>query len=153
MSHAAAIGSLLLRNDSLIGLLGIRWGQADDEIDRLNALVDIKVKRFVEESKRTGVPVSPEVDAVLRGEIVYKKRTIWMPVVYSLISISIFVTQAISHPMTLLAAIVFSYFWYDFFSGVLHVILDDPGFIRLPLLKEPCLEFLWHHHIPLVSVL
>lgn len=34
------------------------------------------------------------------------------------------------------------------FVGVLHVVLDHPGNIPLPVLGQPCLEFQWHHRIP-----
>lgn len=37
---------------------------------------------------------------------------------------------------------------YDFYSGLLHIVFDYPGFISLPLLGQGCLEFQWHHHIP-----
>lgn len=42
-------------------------------------------------------------------------------------------------PLTLIIAIIFTFLWYDFFSGVLHIVLDNPGFIKLPVLGEPCL--------------
>jgi len=41
-----------------------------------------------------------------------------------------------------------TYIIYDAYSGVLHVMLDDPKNLRLPILGQPCLEFQWHHHIP-----
>merc|ERR1712125_183636 len=34
------------------------------------------------------------------------------------------------------------------YSGVLHVVLDHPDNISLPVLGQPCLEFQWHHAIP-----
>ena len=41
-----------------------------------------------------------------------------------------------------------SYFWYDLYSGILHVVLDEPANISLPFIGQPCLEFQWHHFIP-----
>jgi len=37
---------------------------------------------------------------------------------------------------------------YDIYSGVLHIVLDHPGFITMPIMGQACLEFQWHHHIP-----
>jgi hypothetical protein len=43
---------------------------------------------------------------------------------------------------------VFMYLWVDMYGGILHVVLDTPEFIPLPVLGEPCLEFQWHHLLP-----
>ena len=40
------------------------------------------------------------------------------------------------------------FFWYDFLSGVLHMVLDNPEFINFPIIDDSCLEFQWHHRIP-----
>ena len=74
-------------------------------------------------------------------------------------------------PLTLFVSAILTFIWYDFFSGVLHIVLDNPDFIKMPILGDPCLviiivfvfififllisctvvyqEFQWHHHIPL----
>lgn len=134
-------------------LFGIRWTPRDDaEIDRLNSLVQVKARKFYEDAQKNGTPVAPEVEAVLDGSVkVYKRRWLWMPVLFSLTSVAILLLH-IAQPLTLLVSAIFSFVWYDFFSGILHCILDDQSFIRgFPILSEPCLEFQWHHHIPLVS--
>ena len=41
-----------------------------------------------------------------------------------------------------------AFFCYDLFSGVLHIVLDDPHNIEVPLLGQPALEFQWHHRLP-----
>jgi hypothetical protein len=53
------------------------------------------------------------------------------------------------HPANIILSAVFMFFWYDFFSGLIHIVLDNPEFIKFPLIGTPCLEFQWHHHIPL----
>lgn len=53
------------------------------------------------------------------------------------------------HPGYILLSGVLMFFWYDFYSGLLHIVLDNPEFIQYPVLGTPCLEFQWHHHIPL----
>jgi hypothetical protein len=134
------------------GLFGIRWGRTPGEIDNLNKLVDAKCKYFKELSKKTGEPIPPEVKWVLDnhkgGSTVYKERfTVWPAL------------QAIAHLINLgycfymdwkVTAIccVFTWAWYDLFSGVLHVVHDNPLMISLPIVGEPTLEFQWHHHIP-----
>jgi hypothetical protein len=129
--------------------LGICWFSGPpDCIRRLNALVDEKVAQFVEDAKRTGEPLPVEVTAVLSGDVVYKDRIIWVPLFYMFLAAVILAAHVPSHPLTIAAAAVVSFFWYDVFSGILHKSLDDPDFIALPVLREPCLEFQWHHHIP-----
>lgn len=137
--------------DSSLG--GIRWAEAEGEIDRLNAMVNAKVQKFLEQSSKTGKPLSPEVSAVLvQKSVVYKKRQKWVPIFYAMVSLAL-LSLHLDRPLTILTAVVFSFVWYDFFSGVLHVILDNPFFMRFPILHEPCLEFQWHHHLPLVSII
>ena len=129
-----------------------KWFTNKEEIDRLNRMVDEKVKSFVEDSKKTGKEISPEVDAVYNGKcVVYKNRNTFIPIIFSTVSISILLIHYNS-PWTILTAGLFSFFWYDFFSGILHVVLDNPQFIKVPILSEPCLEFQWHHHIPFVNI-
>lgn len=120
-----------------------------DEIGKLNALVNEKVKGFVADASAKGVPLSPEVEAVLSGEhVVYKKRFQFIPPLLVAVAL-ILIGVNFQKPMTILIAAVLMFFWYDFFSGMLHIVLDNPDFIHLPVLGPPCLEFQWHHHIPL----
>ena len=53
-----------------------------------------------------------------------------------------------SNPLALLLTFVVFYFYIDFYSGILHVVLDNPRFVRLPLIGVPCVEFQWHHSFP-----
>ena len=41
-----------------------------------------------------------------------------------------------------------SYLGYDLYSGILHVMMDHPDNISMPILGQACLEFQWHHTIP-----
>jgi ubiquitin-conjugating enzyme E2 variant len=50
--------------------------------------------------------------------------------------------------MITLASLTIMFFYYDLFSGVLHIVLDEPAFIGTPVIGDGCLEFQWHHHIP-----
>lgn len=41
----------------------------------------------------------------------------------------------------LLGAMVFTNLYVEFYGAVLHVVLDNPNFLTLPLIGEACLEF------------
>lgn len=47
-----------------------------------------------------------------------------------------------------LVFLTFFYFYGDIYSGILHIVLDHPAFLNVPLINVPCLEFQWHHNIP-----
>ncbi len=133
------------------GFLGIRWGKTNGEIANLNRLVDAKCQYFLAESLRTGEPLSPEVEFVLKTgkpSTVYKERwTIW-PLCAGILLILNIMYHAYKDPTTSVLIMVCSFFSYDLFSGVLHIVLDNPVMIGVPIISEPTLEFQWHHHIP-----
>jgi len=133
------------------GLFGIRWGKTPGEIDNLNRLVDAKCQYFLEESRRTGVPLSPEVEYVLKTgkpSTVYKERYTFWPVVAGIGHLANVAYQFYMDPFASICVILFSWLYYDLFSGVLHVVHDNPIMIQIPVVSEPTLEFQWHHHIP-----
>lgn len=136
-------------NGTSKNIAGICWTQSNgDDIDRLNVLVKEKTQKFIEESKLSGEPLPVEVQAIITGNLtVYKKRWMWVPVLYSLASVVLLIYH-VNSPLTVLFSAIFSFLWYDFFSGVLHIVLDNPEFVNVPVLCDPCLEFQWHHHIP-----
>jgi palmitoyl-[glycerolipid] 3-(E)-desaturase len=77
---------------------------------------------------------------------VYKKR--WRSVLYTCWGVSLyFATRAPSLPFFLIG-VVLSAMYIDFYGAVLHIVLDHPPFIALPLIGEACMEFQWHHLIP-----
>ena len=160
--NAAANANPTFANVKGKTFLGIRWFKTDGEIDRLNTLVDNKVAKFVADSTKNGTPLSPEVAALLERTVdgssnrnatkVYQNRFTWGPIFYTLLAAGFLVFHAPMRPITALVAFVLSFLWYDMFSGILHVVLDNPDFINFPILSAPCLEFQWHHHIPLVGI-
>jgi hypothetical protein len=79
---------------------------------------------------------------------VYHRRYKWLPPCWMAFCVYKVLSQY-EHPGNILISFVFMFFWYDFFSGLLHIVLDNPEFIKLPVIGTPCLEFQWHHHIPL----
>lgn len=135
---------------------GVRWRSVEGEIDRLNAIVRAKTSEFVAESAKTGKALSPEVRSVLEhpNDDVYKDRWVFMPVFFTTVSICLVlfgssVNAGLQNPVTILTCFVFEFFWYDIFSGILHITLDNPEFIGFPILHEPCLEFQWRKFPPL----
>lgn len=133
------------------GFLGIRWARTPGEIDNLNRLVDAKCKYFLGEHLRSGAPLPPEVDLVLKTNkpsTVYKERVTLIPLVFMVAHVANLFYQAFYHPFAVAAAGVFSWLYYDIYSGVLHIVHDNPIMMTMPVIGEPTLEFQWHHHIP-----
>jgi len=121
-----------------------------NDIDTLNAKVEAKARQLADQSKLSGDELSPEVSVLLKtGDFaVYKDRFTLLPVLFSLCGFLMVAINAYN-PLLIAVSFVCSFLWYDIYSGILHVVLDNPRFIAVPLLGPPCLEFQWHHHIPL----
>lgn len=126
---------------------GIKFTVIPEEIDKLNLLVQNKVEQFVAKSNKSG-SLSPEIEAVISGRKVYKRRLTWLPITLFFYSLYLII-QNVDSIATLIITGLIQFIWYDFFSGILHIILDNPEFINFPLIGPACLEFQWHHHIPL----
>lgn len=141
---------------------GIRWSRTTGEIAALNAKVDSIVSTFIneQEQQQIGETVkaskistlngsSPEVLHIIKYKTkVYKERLIFIPPLFAIGSLLVLLYHAFVQTTTTMVAIVCMFLYYDFFSGVLHVVLDEPSFIGFPILGDPCLEFQWHHHVP-----
>jgi hypothetical protein len=82
------------------------------------------------------------------GWTIYPTRSTF--VVYSASCLYLyFIYQTSFQVNCILALLCLTY--YDWFSGVLHVVLDDERNLkgwRALALKQSCLEFQWHHKIP-----
>lgn len=120
--------------------------ESSNDIDRLNA----QVHKRVYELKGEGV--EPEaVKAVKGGAQVYHRRV--RVLVYGVALMCLyFLYQSPSFAFTV-AAIATMWFVVDLYGAVLHVVLDTPEFINAPIISTligpACLEFQWHHSIPL----
>ena len=135
-------------------LAGVRLGRGESDIDILNKMVDKKCEMFMEEFKKTGKPIPPEAEFIIKSNkkrTVYKRRWLFVPVCTTIAGVSTLIYNATyNSAWGVLCSFLFSYIWYDLFSGILHVLLDNPILMHFPVLDEPCLEFQWHHHIPQV---
>jgi hypothetical protein len=87
--------------------------------------------------------------ALTAGAPVYVIRS--APLVYFYLSLGVILfLMGVSqlHPLVSLACIATMFLGYDIYSGILHVVLDHPSNIALPVLGQACFEFQWHHSIP-----
>lgn len=151
----AADMSRVVNGPPKTGLLGIRWAKVPGEIDSLNRSVDRISAKFVEDNEKNGTAIPPEVAFVLatgKPATVYKKRWTWIPLTIGLVAVAYLSFSALQNPGIVLASFLVSFIWYDLFSGILHVLHDNPLLMDMPVVNEPCLEFQWHHHIPHVSI-
>jgi hypothetical protein len=126
------------------------------QIDALNDRVEKLTEVAIANSKKSGKPLDPEyvysqqpMTTLVAGKPVYQMRSAVMVYLYSLstfVLIACGISKLSLFASALSLAIIF--LGYDLYSGVLHVVLDHPDNIGLPILGQPCLEFQWHHAIP-----
>lgn len=143
--------SLIRSGPPPVGLFGIRWAKVPGEIDSLNRSVDKIAAKFFEENEKNGTPIPPEVAHVMatgKPGAIYKKRWTFCPLAVGLTAVAYLAYEATKNPATVLASFLVSFLWYDLFSGILHVLHDNPLLLNFPICSEPCLEFQWHHHLP-----
>jgi len=107
-------------------------------------------------AQKSGKSLDPEyvyaqqpMTTLVAGTPVYQMRPAALVYLYSLGSF-ILIAYGISKISILATAmsVAIMFLGYDLYSGVLHVVLDHPSNIALPILGQPCLEFQWHHAIP-----
>jgi hypothetical protein len=131
--------------------------RTDDPIAFLNLRVEEVVARERERASKPGAePVGLDITALNTpktalgaGFPVYENR--WETPVYLVLAVclSMVVMGFLEFGViTVAVGLVTSLVCYDLLSGVLHVVLDHPPFIRLPGIGQACLEFQWHHFIP-----
>jgi hypothetical protein len=84
------------------------------------------------------------------GYPIYQIRSQYVVYTYTTIATAIilYLCTFVIHPIISLLALVTMFLAYDVYSGILHVVLDHPANIAVPILGQPCLEFQWHHSIP-----
>lgn len=112
-------------------------------IEALNRLVLQKVARLTEDGKGDHVEV---IAVATEGKQVYHHRWrlgVYLTTLFALVSL----TLAPSWSALLVWAAVM-YLYVDLYGGILHYNLDNPEFIKVPLIDAGCLEFQWHHHNP-----
>lgn len=94
--------------------------------------------------------VAQEIRFVLGGRLPFVKRSEWLVRTWVCISAYFLLRYGFAGLgfAPTLGAFTIMYFVLDFYSGVLHVVLDDEWNMNVPLLSQPAMEFQYHHHIP-----
>ncbi|MGB0590670.1 MAG: fatty acid desaturase CarF family protein [Myxococcota bacterium] len=115
-----------------------------DQFDNMNDWLNAKVTDRIERARESGEEMSAELAWVAENDhTIYQNR--FKPLVYAVLAtIVVGIAWTPSVP-ALLFTLVALYFYIDFYSGVLHVVLDNPAFCNLPIVGVPCVEFQWHH--------
>jgi palmitoyl-[glycerolipid] 3-(E)-desaturase len=126
------------------------------QIDRLNERVEHITRKAVEANASSDAVLAPEfvhaqmsMTLLTAGAPVYQLRCAPLVYLYTFIAIGLVAYGAsLLSPVVTLACVTAMFLGYDVYSGVLHVVLDHPANIAVPVLGQPCLEFQWHHSIP-----
>ena len=126
------------------------------QIDALNDRVEKLTKVAIANAQKSGKPLDPEyvhaqqpMTILVAGTPVYQMRCAYMVYLY-LLGTSVLIACGVSKISLVATAmsVTIMFVGYDLYSGILHVVLDHPNNISLPILGQPCLEFQWHHAIP-----
>lgn len=97
-----------------------------DDIDRLNQLVARKVE------KEEGVEITA-LKAVKAGAQVYHRRVKVIVVAFMFLSVYL-LSQSPSLSFAF-GALAIMFFTTDLYSAVLHIVLDEPEFINMPIIS------------------
>lgn len=95
-------------------------------------------------------PIAKEIQFVLGGRLPFVKRSEFLVLTWISLSVYFIVRYGLLECgfAPTLGAFCLMFFVLDFYSGVLHVVLDDEWNMNVPLLSQPAMEFQYHHHIP-----
>jgi hypothetical protein len=126
------------------------------KIIKLNERVtDITNQKIAESEKKNEelalefVHSQQPMTALTAGFPVYVIRSAPLVYFYLALGVVLFVMGASQlNPLVSLLCIGTMFLGYDIYSGILHVVLDHPSNIALPVLGQACFEFQWHHSIP-----
>lgn len=118
-----------------------------ESYSNMNDWLNVLVRKRIAKAAVDGESLPAEMAWVAENEHeVYQDR--FKPFVFVVLALCVYGIAQTTQPLALLAAVVVFYFYIDFYSGVLHVVLDNPSFVKLPLIGVPCVEFQWHHTLP-----
>jgi hypothetical protein len=144
--------------DTFAAVVGLTWPSALT-IKELNNTVTKHTVGAVKDAEARGLEVSPEVvkamgqrTTISCGGPLFKERTIGDRSLFLVFVLMIMggVTHGAWHfgIGVSLVNLLFWYIYFDFYSGLVHLVLDEKLNLNLPFLGQSCLEFQWHHIIP-----
>ena len=85
-------------------------------------------------------------ELVLSGVNPYVHRFVFLPPVYAVLAFWLLLRTPTA--VSLAVGVPVMFLCYDFYSGILHVNLDDKNNVDFFVLSQACLEFQWHHVLP-----
>lgn len=126
------------------GALPAQFDIRKESYSNMNDWLNTLVRRRIFQAHEDGESLSPEMAWVAANDHeVYQRR--FKPFVLLVLATCVYGIAQTANPWALLATFAFMYLYIDFYSGVLHVVLDNPRFVNLPVIGVPCVEFQWHH--------
>jgi hypothetical protein len=117
----------------------------------LNDKVEAIAARHLAKAK-AAASLPPHVLLQADGAFVYPRRYRALPLVF-VIAACYLITLSPNY-YALCLSVILLYFEIDFYSGILHIVLDNPlnlgrsTYILEAVMFQGCLEFQWHHEIP-----
>jgi hypothetical protein len=136
-------------NDASVASNKTTLSVREQKIVKLNERVTAITEKYLETHKNEEHPLwivhaQQKMTHVTAGYPVYVKRNAFLVYFYTVVAVTILAIGVAQQPLWVSAAcLVMSFLGYDIYSGVLHVVLDHPDNIKLPVLGQPCLEFQW----------
>jgi len=118
---------------------------AAQRIDTLNSMALTRALEM-EKTLSPSHPDWPMYALVRAGSPVFKHR--WMLLLYSYWVLTAWGLLRAPSLGFVVGAFLVTYLYIELYGAVLHVNLDNPSFLSLPVLWEACLEFQYHHVIP-----
>jgi hypothetical protein len=115
------------------------------------ALIEAKHHELVLENLPEEYAFVHRKEGIFAGFPVYKKRNEWIVYLVGAVILYGFLNSFLNSHITVFTALVVGLtmlFITDFQTGFLHIILDNRISYNIPILSQPCLEFLWHHINP-----
>merc|ERR1712070_1154081 len=115
------------------------------------ALIEAKHHELILENLPEEYAFVHRKEGIFAGFPVYKKRNEWIVYLVGAVILHGFINSFLNSDITIFTALVVAItmlFITDFQTGFLHIILDNKLSYNIPVLSQPCLEFLWHHINP-----
>jgi len=118
---------------------------------QLNAKVATITRQKVDAARQDARAGAPEAQYVIAADGAYVYPNRWHAVPPLAALLAVFLMSQAPSVLALVLLVPVMYVWFDLYSGVLHVCLDDVrnlGGWKSTVLFQAAYEFQWHHSIP-----